>query len=254
MDQGLVSSFAIYVSIRLFVSQISFRNAFLKLSWNSELFVSNDFDWCGMLKALLKSVEERESSSQIRERLEALRSVFGASVEQHEALEEAAKQAIVEGSSRWNARIRLTVVCARGLHAKDRSGTSDPYALFVPRYRVRVNSVRVRSRAKNKNVEKTHRLVNSFLVALHSDHRSINSMFLVLPTLTQTDYVRIMKSPHYVCDVPYRYVTMQLEKQKRRTRTILADLNPIWNETFELCAHHREQRISFRETPVGPGH
>ncbi len=73
-------------------------------------------------------MEEREGSSAIRERLEALRALFSATPETHESLVDAAKQAIVEGHLRWNARIALTVVCARGITAKDRSGTSDPYA------------------------------------------------------------------------------------------------------------------------------
>ena len=56
-------------------------------------------------------------------------------------------------------------------------------------------ALRVRE-AKNRNVEKTHThtITVSWLLFLHSGHRLINSLFLLVPTLTQI-YC------DYVCDV-----------------------------------------------------
>ncbi|EPB66002.1 hypothetical protein ANCCEY_14911 [Ancylostoma ceylanicum] len=58
---------------------------------------------------------------------ETIRTVFGVDERTQQETLKQIKTSILEGSSKWSAKITLTVICAQGLIAKDKTGKSDPY-------------------------------------------------------------------------------------------------------------------------------
>ena len=133
---------------------------------SDRLSVRNQEKAAVVTAAIKQKMQEQESSK--AELFQLLKGAFQFDEQKHSECLAAAKDFVLSGSSKWSAKISITVVAAKGLKPSDKGGKSDPY------------------------------------------------------------------------------VTIQVGKQKKRTRTLSATLDPVWNQKFLFKCQNSTDRVKIR--------
>ncbi|CAB3982544.1 unc-13 homolog B-like [Paramuricea clavata] len=95
-------------------------------------------------EAVTDAIKQRMRERQrVKEKsFDMIRDVFQVEQNQHVVHLESAQTQILAGTSKWSAKLAITVVSAQGLIAKDKTGTSDPYVtVHVGRTKKRTKTI-----------------------------------------------------------------------------------------------------------------
>lgn len=77
------------------------------------------------IELIRHKMEEREMDK--AKTFSMIRAVFNIPSERHTKHMKAGKQSVLDGTCKWSAKLIVTIIEAKGLQAKDKTGTSDPY-------------------------------------------------------------------------------------------------------------------------------
>ncbi|XP_039269430.2 protein unc-13 homolog B-like isoform X2 [Styela clava] len=119
-----------------------------------------------IIEAIRSRMEEREKEKGTT--FNMIRDLFNIPAERHVKHMKASKQSVLDGTCKWSAKLSVTIVEAKGLQAKDKTGASDPY------------------------------------------------------------------------------VTVEVGKTKKRTKTIFNTLDPVWNATYDFECHDSSDRLKIQ--------
>ncbi|XP_022240316.1 protein unc-13 homolog B-like isoform X2 [Limulus polyphemus] len=163
---------------------------------------------------IIMAMKER---MKIRERdkpeiFELIRDIFGVDIKSHAGHMKAVKQSVLVGTSKWSAKIAITVVvtlwCCRLTFGVDPDTHIDAL-----------------QQAEQSMMEGTSKWSAKIAITV------ICAQGLIAKDKSGTS------DP---------YVTVQVGKTKKRTRTMPQDLNPVWNEKFYFECHNSSDRIKVR--------
>jgi protein unc-13 A/B/C len=97
-----------------------------------------------VIEAMREKMEAREESK--RDVFNLIRELVNMNQNTHEDNMKSVRQSVLDGTSKWSAKLTITIKCAQGLIGKDKSGTSDPYVT------IQVGKVKKRTRTIYSNL------------------------------------------------------------------------------------------------------
>uniref|UniRef100_A0A8C6YHR0 Unc-13 homolog B n=1 Tax=Naja naja TaxID=35670 RepID=A0A8C6YHR0_NAJNA len=185
----------------------------------------------------------------IRERnkpeiFDLIRDVFGESKVAHGQQIKVVKQSVLDGTSKWSAKITITVVCAQGLQAKDKTGSSDPYVT------VQVGKTKKRTKTIFGNLnpvweEKFH-LVRKFLSA-HTNN-GINNF----PASSRERLQDLKSTVDLLTSITFfRMKVQELQSPPRASQVVKGCVRACLNSTYEYIFNNCHELYS-REYQVDP--
>ncbi|PSN40701.1 Protein unc-13 C [Blattella germanica] len=184
-----------------------------------------------IITAMKERMKQREREKP--EIFELIRSVFGVEDKSHVGHMKAVKQSVLDGTSKWSAKIAITGLFATLPKRSEILLFLIPSSFSSCSMMGRRNTFSVDPDTHIDSIEQAEEIV--------LEGTSKWSCKIAITVICAQGLIAKDKS-----GTSDPYVTVQVGKVKKRTRTMPAELNPVWNEKFYFECHNSSDRIKVR--------